>query len=258
MVPSFFTSILPVPGSSGTPQKVQTCCSTIPYRLDIFFASRSVSRSIMISPSRMGPTVLRVMIRPLLLPSRIRHFTCIASPCMPVEPTTSITSAGVASSAIIDSSRLQRGQLLCKIVDRFFSFAGFDNCSSSRSHVKTTCSAYVILLVDEDIRNFLLIAERSKVHYYLFRLNVSANQYELSDTALNGFCCFVRSLLNLSCIPCNFKGFKRLVLKLFRSLCFYVTFCHNSPHSGVECSFITHKSAMMQPYHFIRSGNKGL
>jgi hypothetical protein len=101
------------------------------HRLDIFFASRSVSRSITISPSRIGPTVLRVMIRPLLLPSRMRHFTCIASPCMPVEPTTSMTSAGVASSAMVESSRLQRCQLLCKVFNRFFCLTGLDDCSSS-------------------------------------------------------------------------------------------------------------------------------
>src|SRR5512137_2420160 len=103
------------------------------HRLDIFFASRSVSRSITISPSRIGPTVLRVMIRPLLLPSRMRHLTCIASPCMPVEPTTSITSAGVASSAMVITSRLQRGKLLCKLVDRFLCLARLDDGCGCRA-----------------------------------------------------------------------------------------------------------------------------
>lgn len=44
-------------------------------------------------PSLIGPTVLRVMIRPLFGPSRTRHFTCLASPCIPVMPMISMTSA---------------------------------------------------------------------------------------------------------------------------------------------------------------------
>src|SRR5512137_2636894 len=245
MVPSFFTSILPVPGSSWTPQKVQTCCSTIPYRLDIFFASRSVSRSMMISPSRIGPTVLRVMIRPLLLPSRMRHFTCIASPCMPVEPTTSITSAGVASSAMIRTSRLQRGKLLCKVVDRFFRLAGLDNGCRRRAYIETAGGTDIVLLVDKDVGDLLFVTKRPEVHDDLFGFDIGTDDNERCNPALNGFCCLVGALLDLSGISCNLKGFERLVLELLGSLRFNVTFCHNSPHSGVDRSFITHQSAMM-------------
>src|SRR5512145_1471339 len=245
MAPSFLTSILPVPGSSWTPQNVHTCCSTMSYRLDIFFASRSVSRSMMISPSRIGPTVLRVMIRPLLLPSRMRHLTCIASPCMPVEPTTSITSAGVASSAMIRASRLQRVKLLCKVVDRFFCLAGLDNGCCRIAYVEAAGGAYIVLLVDEDVGDLLLVTKRGEVHDDLFGFDIGTDHHERCNPALDGFCCLVGSLLDLSGISCNLKGFERLVLELLWSLCFNVTFCHNSPHSGVECSFITHQSAMM-------------
>lgn len=42
-----------------------------------------------------------VMMRPLLLPSRIRHLICVASPCMPVTPMTSMTSAATPFSSSI-------------------------------------------------------------------------------------------------------------------------------------------------------------
>ena len=61
---------------------------------------------------------------------------------------------------------------------------------------------------------FLLIAERSEMHHNLFRFHIRTDQHEQSDAALDGFCRFVGSFLDLSCIPCNFKGFKRLVLDL--------------------------------------------
>ncbi len=54
----------------------------------IFLASRSVSRSIKISFSRIGPFMLRVMILPLSRPSRTRTLTCMTSPVTPVRPIT--------------------------------------------------------------------------------------------------------------------------------------------------------------------------
>jgi len=80
------------------------------------------------------------------------------------------------------------------------------------------------LLVDEDVGDLLLIAERAKVHHDLFRFNIGTNNDECCNAALDGFGCFVGSLLDLSGVPCDFKGFKRLVLELFWSLGFNVAF----------------------------------
>src|SRR5208337_4064841 len=110
---------------------------------------------------------------------------------------------------------------------------------------ETACGADIVLLVDENIGDLLLFAEWCQVHHNLFGFYIGTNQHKRCNAALNGFCCLVGAFLDLAGIPCNFKGFECLVLELLWSLGFYVTFCHNSPHSGVECSFITHQSAMM-------------
>ena len=91
-------------------------------------ASRAVSRSWRTSPSRTGPSTFRVMIRPLFSPSRMRHLTCMASPCIPVRPTTSMTSAGVEPP--VDSSALILPEfldLLGDVVDVARRLAGVDD-----------------------------------------------------------------------------------------------------------------------------------
>jgi hypothetical protein len=60
-------------------------------------ASRCVSLSMRMSPSRMGPMTFRVMIFPLSRPSSTRTLTWDASPAMPVRLMISTTSQGVPS-----------------------------------------------------------------------------------------------------------------------------------------------------------------
>ena len=76
-------------------------------------ASRPVSLSIKISPTRMGPTTFRLMIRPTSRgfgASLTRTLTCVASPVIPVRPTISTTSAGHPPSSsliVINSQEVQ-------------------------------------------------------------------------------------------------------------------------------------------------------
>ena len=72
----------------------------------IFLASLSVSLSIKRSWTRMGPLTLRVMIRPLSFPPRIRTLTCTISPVTLVRPMTAITSAGVKSACLASLASL--------------------------------------------------------------------------------------------------------------------------------------------------------
>ena len=65
----------------------------------IFLASLSVSRSIKISPVRIGPLMFLVMTRPLSRPSKILTLTWMTSPVTPVLPIIWVTSAGVIASS---------------------------------------------------------------------------------------------------------------------------------------------------------------
>ena len=79
-------------------------CQSTPYL--IFLASRSVSRSIRISFSRIGPLMFRVIILPLSRPSRTRTLTCMTSPVTPVRPITWVTSAGISGSSALSLALL--------------------------------------------------------------------------------------------------------------------------------------------------------
>lgn len=101
MEPSLLMSMEPVPSSILVPQNVHLYCAIIlPYLLvESFFASLAVSSSMSMSPTCIGPMQFRAMIRPLSRPSSTRQLTCMASPCIPVFPTISRTSAGNPSSS---------------------------------------------------------------------------------------------------------------------------------------------------------------
>src|SRR5690606_27179136 len=174
----------------------------------------------------MGPTVLRVMMRPLFGPSRIRHFTCMASPCIPVDPITSMTSAGVPSSAMV-CSRSQVADLFGDLVDEILGLPGLDDRCSSGANLKAACGPDIILFVDIHKGDLLLFTERAEVHHDLFRLNISTNKDQRCKTPLDCLGRLVCPFLDLPGIPCYLKGFERLVLNLFRNLEFYVRLCHN-------------------------------
>jgi len=66
----------------------------------IFLASLSVSLSMSVSCSRIGPLTLRVIMRPLSFPSSMRTRTWMISPVTPVCPMIWMTSAGVSSLVV--------------------------------------------------------------------------------------------------------------------------------------------------------------
>src|SRR3972149_2509945 len=105
IVPSFLMYIIPVAGGNGLPQKEHLFVLGNTWHYLIFLASRSVSLSVRMSPTLIGPFMLRVMIRPLSFPSRSLTRTCITSPVTPVLPITCVTSPGVGSS--LDFSRAE-------------------------------------------------------------------------------------------------------------------------------------------------------
>src|SRR5512137_3053397 len=108
-------------------QKEHFLASILLHLLVSFFASLAVSSSIRTSPMRMGPMQFLVMMRPLLLPSRIRHLICVASPCMPVTPMTSMTSAGMPFSSSIGYHLLQGRDFLHDLIKQLFALAGLDD-----------------------------------------------------------------------------------------------------------------------------------
>ena len=97
-LPSRLTKLVPVPGGISFPQKLHFCTWGNPYTYLIFLASRSVSRRSSTSSMRTGPFTLRVIIRPLSLPSSILTLTCITSPVSPVLPSIWMTVEGVRRS----------------------------------------------------------------------------------------------------------------------------------------------------------------
>ena len=106
ILPSRLTNIIPVPGSISSPEKLQILLSGIYDHLAFnFLASRPVSRSMSMSPTRIGPSTFLVMILPTsrgLGASLTRTLTWVASPVIPVLPTISTTSAGHPPKWTID------------------------------------------------------------------------------------------------------------------------------------------------------------
>ena len=116
--PSFFTNIMPVPAGKLLPQNEHFLGlgkSDLPKvflvlgYLEIFLASLSVSLSIKMSWVLTGPLTLRVMMRPLSFPSKMRTLTCAISPVTLVRPMTCITSAGMSSCSVVVFSSLLIG-----------------------------------------------------------------------------------------------------------------------------------------------------
>lgn len=97
-LPSRRTKPIPVPGAISFPQKLHLYTWGKLYTYLIFLASLSVSRRSKISSILIGPLTLRVMIRPLSLPSSILTRTCITSPVKPVLPRIWMTVEGVSKS----------------------------------------------------------------------------------------------------------------------------------------------------------------
>src|SRR5512136_1476873 len=226
-------------------------CACLPwaYLFESFFASRSVSRSMRMSPSRMGPTVFRVMILPLFGPSRIRHFTCIASPCMPVLPMTSMTSAGVASPAMNPSS-LELGDLLRDVVDDLLRLPRLHDGRRRRADIESACSADVVLPLHEEIGDLLFVAESGEVHDDLLGLHVAPDEDKEGDAALDGLRGLVGTLLDLPRVPGDLQGLEGLVLDVVGDLELLESRCHNTPHSGGNSpSSLTGSDAVTIPCH---------
>src|SRR5512137_1953930 len=109
-------------------QKEHFLASIFLHLLVSFLASLAVSSSIRTSPMRIGPMQFLVMMRPLLLPSRIRHLICVASPCMPVTPMTSITSAATPFSSSIGYHLLQSCHFLDDFIKQLFTLSRLHYC----------------------------------------------------------------------------------------------------------------------------------
>jgi hypothetical protein len=109
IVPSCLTYIMPVPAGKLVPQNEHflgfgiVFCSVY---LVIFFASRSVSLSMSMSWTLMGPLTFLEMMRPLSRPSRMRTRTCVISPVTPVRPMIWMTSEGISSPSAADFDSL--------------------------------------------------------------------------------------------------------------------------------------------------------
>src|SRR5512137_2458028 len=122
-------------------QKEHFLSSICPHLLVSFLASLAVSSSISTSPTLIGPMQFLVMIRPLLLPSRIRHLICVASPCIPVTPMTSMTSAGMPFSSSIGYHLLQSRYFRDDLIKQLFSFSRLHYGRSCTLHTEAGCCA---------------------------------------------------------------------------------------------------------------------
>src|SRR6056297_2758591 len=182
-------------------------------------ASRAVSRSWSTSPTRTGPSTFRVMMRPWLPPSWMRHLTCMASPCIPVLPTTSMTSAAVeadSSSALMGLPELL--ELRGDVVDLLAGVAGVDDGGGGRPDLQAGGVADVVLRTDEDVRDVLLRTDLRQVHHDLLGLDVLGDVDQHRVASLDGLGRLVRSLPYRAGVPGYLKRLQGVLLEIRRDV----------------------------------------
>src|SRR3990170_5154155 len=204
--------------------------------MESFRASRAVSRSMRTSPTWTDPFTFRVMIRPLSRPSSTRTLTWVASPVIPVRPTTSTTSAGMLSSSAIvhlhrvrGSSLLQGTDLRREVVQERLRLPRLHDRDGGGRLPQADRDAELLLARDIPVGHALLLAEQGHVGEDLLWLDVLRHDNERGLASLNKLRDLVRPLADL---PALLRQLDRLVHLVDELLRHFETHVHGLGHRG--------------------------